>query len=168
MSKRFYRSSQAALLFVTIIVIFMSFYFEYALGLKPCPLCLMQRICAIILGMFVLMGMTLSTIHRGRLVAGFQVFFSVAGLYFAGRQLWLQSLPPEQAPACMPGLDIMMKYFPWHDIIQVLIWGAGDCSEPHWHWLGLSMAGWSALYFLGMFVASVLIMVSLGRTLTRY
>lgn len=165
MTKRVYRSYQSFLFLVTFFIVFMSFYFQYVSEMQPCPLCIMQRVCAIILGMLCLMGMSLSTLKRGKVVAVFQMLFSLAGIYFAGRQLWLQSLPPEKIPACLPGLDLMLQYFPWQDILQALLLGAGDCAEQHWQWLGLSMAAWSTLYFIGMFLASVVIFWLLGREL---
>ncbi|GGI89144.1 disulfide bond formation protein B [Legionella impletisoli] len=167
MTKRIYRVSQSFLFFLTFFIVFMSFYFQYVLGMIPCPLCIMQRICAMILGLFCLMGMSLSTLKRARLVAVFQMIFSLAGTYFAGRQVWLQSLPPDKAPACMPGLDVMLEYFPWQDIAHAFIWGAGDCAEQHWHWFGFSMAMWSLFYFIFMFLASAIIFFILKQTLSR-
>ncbi len=49
MSKRTYRQIQGLLLLITVFVLFASFYFQYVLGLEPCPLCLMQRICVFLL-----------------------------------------------------------------------------------------------------------------------
>ncbi len=159
MSKRVYRSFQSLLCLITFVVVFMSFYFQYALGMEPCPLCLMQRVCALVLGMFCLMGMCLSTLHRARWVAVFQALVALAGIYFAGRQIWLQSLPPDQTPACLPGLGMMLEYFPWQDIVHALLLGAGDCAHVDWQWYGISMAGWSLLYFIGMGIASLVILL---------
>lgn len=160
MTKRNYRLLQALLLLATVFILTAAYYFQLVKGLSPCPLCIMQRVCAFILGMFCLMGLLLQTMKRARHVAGLQMFFSLAGLFFAGRQLWLQSLPAEQVPACMPGLDILVKYFPLKDVIHALFWGAGDCAEVSWQWLGISMPGWSALYFIGMFLVSALLFFS--------
>jgi protein dithiol:quinone oxidoreductase len=167
MTKRFYRAYQSLFLFVTLLVVTFSFYFQYYSGLQPCPLCLMQRVCAMVLGVFFLMGLCVSTLKRARVVVVMQMVFSVFGSYFALRQLWLQSLPTDQAPACMPGLDIMMKYFPWQDIIQALLLGAGDCAEVDWNWLVVSMAGWSAMYFMVMFCASFLSLWMLTSALNK-
>ncbi|WP_133130855.1 disulfide bond formation protein B [Legionella yabuuchiae] len=165
MTKRIYRVSQSFLFLLTFFIVFMSFYFQYVEGMIPCPLCIMQRFCAMALGIFCLMGMSLSTLKRARLVAVFQMIFSLAGIYFASRQVWLQSLPQDMTPACMPGLDVMLKYFPWKDIAHALFFGAGDCAEQHWHWLGLSMAMWTLFYFMFMCLASVLVFFILKKTL---
>ena len=167
MSKRAYRTFQSLLLLLTMVVLVVTFYFQYVGGLQPCPLCLMQRFCAFLLAMFCLMGMCLSTLKRGRSVAIFQIVFAVAGLFFATRHVWLQSLPADQAPVCLPGLDVLIHYFPLHDVLHSLLWGAGECAEVTWKWLGLSMPVWAALYFLTMFVASGFIYFRLRHSLVR-
>lgn len=167
MSKRNYRSIQAVLLLLTLIVVGFSFYFQYVVGLQPCPLCLMQRLCAFLLGMFCLMGLCLSTLKRGRFVAILQMFFATSGLFFASRQLWLQSLPAEQAPVCLPGLEILIRYFPWQDVAHALFWGSGECAEVSWQWLGLSMPAWAALYFFFVLVVCGVLYWRLGRTLRQ-
>jgi len=140
-----------------------SFYVQYLKGLEPCPLCLMQRLCVFLLLFLFLVGVSLSTLRRGRLVAVLQMLVAAGGLFFAGRQLWLQSLPAEKAPACMPGLDVLIHYFPWQDVAHALFWGAGDCAEVTWKWLGLSMPAWAAIYFLAIIITSALVFLRLGR-----
>jgi disulfide bond formation protein DsbB len=152
---------------MTLFVLFAAFYFQYVLGMQPCPLCLMQRFCVFFLLLLCLMGPFLFTLKRARLVAVFQIIGSTAGLFFASRQLWLQSLPVGQAPACVPDLDVLLRYFPWKDVLHALFWGAGDCAEASWNWLGLSMAAWSVLYFLLVFIVSGVVFFLLRRSLTR-
>jgi disulfide bond formation protein DsbB len=101
------------------------------------------------------MGLSLVTLRRARIISLLQVIVACAGLFFALRQLWLQSLPPGAAPACMPGLDILINYFPWQDVARALLWGTGDCAEATWSFLNISMAGWSALYFLFMAITGI-------------
>ncbi len=152
MNKLIYKRIQLFLVLVTVFVLFASLYFQYYRGLHPCPLCIMQRLSVFIL--LGLLGLSLNTLRKAHFVCFLQIFVSCAGLYFAGRQLWLQSLPAGKAPACMPGLDVLIRYFPWTDVLRALFWGAGDCAEVVWSMLGVSMAGWSALYFLFMLVMS--------------
>lgn len=148
-----YRRVQYFLVLLTVFVLFFSLYAQYVVGLEPCPLCLMQRLCVFIL--MAIMGLTLATLKKARIISLCQVFVAGAGLFFALRQLWLQSLPPGAAPACMPGLDILIRYFPWQDVAHALLWGTGDCAEATWSFFGLSMAAWSALYFLLMSVSGL-------------
>jgi disulfide bond formation protein DsbB len=148
MNKLTYKKIQLLLAIITLGVLFASFYFQYFKGLNPCPLCIMQRICIFLL--LVLFGLSLGTLKKAHIISVVQVLISSAGLFFASRQLWLQSLPAESAPACMPGLDVLMRYFPWQTVVHALLWGSGDCAEVSWSVWGISMPGWAALYFLLM------------------
>ncbi len=113
----------------------------------------MQRFCVILL--LILLGFSFITIKRARLISLLQILFSAAGLFFSLRHLWLQSLPASSAPACMPGLDTLIRYFPWQTVAQTLFWGAGDCAEVNLRIFKLSMPAWSALYFLMMFIVGL-------------
>lgn len=157
MTKITYRTVRFFLGLVTLAVLFFSLYSQYALHLQPCPLCLMQRLCVFLL--LGVMGLNLGTLKRAHLLSLLHVLISCAGLFFALRQLWLQSLPAGSAPACMPGLDILIRYFPWQDVARSLLWGSGDCAEHVWSFWGISMAGWSALYFLFMVLSGLILFV---------
>jgi len=153
MNKLIYKRIQYFLVLATAFVLFASLYFQYAVGLEPCPLCIMQRVCVFLL--LILLGLSLGTLRKAHWVSFLQVLFAAAGLFFALRHLWLQSLPAGQAPACMPGLDVLIQYFPWQTVAHALLWGSGDCAQSAWSMLGVSMPGWSALYFLFMLLSGL-------------
>ncbi|KTD64354.1 disulfide bond formation protein B [Legionella spiritensis] len=155
MTNRNYRYWQFLLILATMFVLMASFYFEFVEKLPPCPLCLMQRFSIMILLALLMMEFFLGLSRRGKPVVVFHLIIAVAGLYFAGRQIWLMSLPPGKTPACLPGLDVLIHYFPWQDVVRALFLGAGDCAETRWQWLGLSMPAWAAMYFIGMFLAGL-------------
>ncbi|HHT0592576.1 TPA: disulfide bond formation protein B [Legionella anisa] len=148
MRKLTYRKIQTFNAMLTVFVLFASFYFQYMVGLAPCPLCIMQRLCVFLL--LAVMGLSFQTLKRAHIISLLQAIIACAGLYFSLRQLWLQSLPAGEAPACMPSLDILIRYLPWQDVAKALFWGTGDCAEVSWHMLGISMPGWVAIYFLFM------------------
>ena len=83
-----------------------------------------------------------------RIYASLIVLLNLGGAALASRQLWLQSLPADQVPACGPGLDYMLDVLPWTEIISVMIRGTGDCAEVQWTFLTLSIPGWSLIVFL--------------------
>ena len=155
MNKRVYRNIQNFLVLITFYILMASLYLQYFLGLHPCPLCLMQRLCLFLL--LGLMGLSPRVLTRAHVVCFIQLLISCFGLFFALRQLWLQSLPAGEAPACMPGLDVLIHYFPWQTVARALLWGSGDCGEVTWTMLGIPMPGWSALYFLFMAVISFIV-----------
>jgi disulfide bond formation protein DsbB len=147
MTKRHFRLMQNALALVTFAVVFFSFYFQYALGFSPCPLCLMQRVCACALLFFCLIGLSLGSLGRAKHVSLIQVIFAMMGLFFASRQLWLQSMATPETAACLPGIEMLIRYFPWRELVHLFLWGSNSCGEVAWQGLGLSMAAWSAFYF---------------------
>ncbi|MDP3705049.1 MAG: disulfide bond formation protein B [Legionellaceae bacterium] len=167
MKRTTYRNIQNCLLFFTILVLVFAFYSEYIQKLEPCPLCLMQRFCAFLFGFLCLAGLGLRTLHRARMLAIIQVIVGCLGVYFAARQLWLQSLPMEQAQVCMPGLDALMHYFSLSTVLKAFFWGSSACSEVSWRWLGLSMPGWSAVYFVVMAVINAVVAIFLSLKLQQ-
>lgn len=167
MTKRQFRRWENVLLLLTIVVLGCAYYFQFAKGLAPCPLCIMQRICTFGIGFFCLMGIYLGSLRRARLVVVSQTVCSLLGIFFSGRQLWLQALPPDKLPACVPGLDVLYRYFPIKDVMQALVWGSGDCAEVSWRWLGITMPGWAMVYFVFILLGSVLLWVRLIRSMQQ-
>lgn len=135
-----------------------AFYMEYVLYLEPCPLCMAQRVAFALVGLIGLAAaLTPPSPGRVRALAGLAVVAALFGLYLAGRQLWLQSLPPEQVPDCAPGIYFMLESFPLFDVIATMLTGSGDCAEVQWTWLGLSIPGWTAVAFgvIALLAASI-------------
>ena len=122
------------------------YYLQYVRGLEPCPLCLVQR------GFFyaVLIVFALAALH-GKIrwvYASLVMLFAAGGIAAAGRQLWLQSLPPDKVPQCGPDLYFMLENFPLSRTLEKLITGTGECAVVDWSFLGLSIAGWSLVWFV--------------------
>lgn len=137
---------QRGIVALTALSLFVGYYLQYTASLLPCPLCLMQRWCM----MGVLIVGVLILYRDSKIRRYFQVGFVIAGLFFAVRQVWLQSLPKGMVPACMPGLDILMTYFSVGDVLKALLWGGGDCAKITYRLFGLSLAVWSTFYFIGV------------------
>ena len=76
--------------------------------------------------------------------------FAATGAGLAARHVWLQSLPADQVPACGPGLDYIMDAFPLLDALELVFTGSGECAEVNWSFLGLSMPGWTFLWFVAL------------------
>lgn len=153
--KRFF----LALTWFSLAVLGASFYLEYGLDLNPCPLCLMQRylVVLICLNSFLASRWINKAIVKPLLIV--QLCLCMAGLYFAGRQLWLASLPADQTPACMPSLDALIHYFPWQDVVKALFLGSGDCGKTAWDFLGISLPMWSLFYFSAVLLVSLWLLI---------
>jgi disulfide bond formation protein DsbB len=132
-----------------------SYYLEYAVGLQPCGLCLLQRIC---LGLF--SGICLLASVHGPARFGcfvywlFALLSSLAGTVTAWRQVLLQSDPAKHLPACSSSLAEVFANTPWTCVVQRLFAGTADCGEISWTLFDLSIPEWSLLFFLAMLVLS--------------
>ena len=130
-------------------------WLQYGEGLEPCPLCMFQRVAVIVVGIVFLVAAIQNPYRPGAaLYALLTLIVAGAGAGFAGRQIWLQSLPKDQVPACGMGLNYMMDTLPFMDVITRVLQGSGECAEKAWVFLGLSIAGWTFVFFVAMIVAA--------------
>jgi len=142
------------------------YYMQFVMHLEPCLLCMSQRLCFMGLGLVTLLALLHNPVVVGRRVYGIVgALFALGGLLLATRQLWLQSLPKDQVPACGPGLDYVLETFPFLEAIEIMLRGDGNCAEVDWTFLGLSIAGWSWIWFGGF--AGVLLWQALRRVGAR-
>lgn len=125
-------------------------YAQYRLYLEPCPLCIFQRVAIMALGVVFLLGAVHGPSSRGgRGFWGALAFLAAGGgAAIAGRHVWLQSLPAEEVPACGMGLEYMMETLPFWDVFSRVLRGSGECAEIDWTFLGLSMPGWTLVWFV--------------------
>lgn len=126
-------------------------YMEHMMHLEPCPLCIFQRMAVILAGTFALIAAIHNPAAGGvKTYGALVVSASMIGGALSGRQLYLQSLPEDQVPACGPGLDYLLDVFPMSDVIAMVLQGDGSCAEVVWMFLGLSLPGWTLLGFAGL------------------
>lgn len=128
-------------------------YSQYVLGLEPCPLCSLQRIAVIAIGIiFVLAAIRDRTgVHYAAPLG----LFAVLGAGVAGWHIHLQNLPPDEVPSCGPDLGYILETVPLLDIFAVIFKGTGQCADVSWRFLGLSMPVWVLLGLIGLGVAGV-------------
>ena len=126
-------------------------YMQHVMGLEPCPLCMMQRVWLSIAGIIALIAFLHAPRAVGRRIYGFATLLAcLIGAGFSTRQLYLQSLPPDQVPACGPGLEYMLQAFPFKDVLRAMITGTGDCAKVDWSLFGVSIAGYMLMGFLAL------------------
>lgn len=127
-----------------------AFYLQLHDGLEPCPLCIFQRLAFALLGLVFLIG----GLHAPRGATGRKVYgasgliAALVGMAIAGNHVRLQHLPPDQVPACGPGLDYMLEAMPITGVIRRVMTGSGECANVDWTFLGLSMPAWSLICFV--------------------
>jgi disulfide bond formation protein DsbB len=131
-------------------------WLQYGEGLEPCPLCMFQRVALSAVGIVFM----IAAIHNPRrngaaFYAVLTLLLAGAGAAFAARQIWLQALPKDQVPACGMGLSYMIDTLPFTDVVRRVLEGSGECAEKGWVFLGLSIAGWTFVFFASMIVAAI-------------
>ena len=126
-------------------------YAQFDLHLDPCPLCIFQRIGIAALGVLFL----LAALHHPRrwgapVYAVLLAVAALATLAVAGRQIYLQHLPPWAVPSCGAPLSVMLKFMPVTAVIRKVLSGSGECGVINWTFLGLAMSEWVALWALAL------------------
>lgn len=125
------------------------YFLQYVQHLDPCPLCILQRVAFFGVGVMLLIGGLHNPGRVGyRVYASLATLSALAGAGVASRHLWLQSLPPDQVPACGPGLEYMLSSFPLSEAIAMIFRGSGSCADVAWSFLGLTMPGWTLVWFV--------------------
>tara|TARA_B110001452_G_scaffold103231_1_gene85667 strand:+ start:12862 stop:13356 length:495 start_codon:yes stop_codon:yes gene_type:complete len=132
-----------------VIIAIAVFYFQNYLGLEPCYLCMTQRFFVMAVGLVFMLAAVHNPTARGRSIYSLLVIiFSLGGAFFSVKQLWLQSLPEDQVPACGPPVEYLFDAFSASEAISMLLRGDGNCAEIQWQLLGLSMPAWVLVTFM--------------------
>ena len=127
-------------------------YAQFHLGLEPCPLCIFQRIGIAALGVVFLIAALHNPGRSGaRVYAVLIAIAALATIAVAGRQLYIQHLPPGAIPSCGAPLSMMLKFMPLTTVIRKVLTGSGECGVVNWTFLGLAMPAWVLIWavFLG-------------------
>jgi disulfide bond formation protein DsbB len=131
--------------------IFGAWFFQYGLGLKPCPLCLEQRYAyyfAIPLALMVALGDHYGA-SRKVLVAALvaialgMLWNAALGVYHAGVE-WHWWAGPQECSGALDDLGAGGLLNKLQSITVV------RCDEAAWRFLGLSLAGYNALISLAL------------------
>ncbi|WP_457807690.1 disulfide bond formation protein B [Kushneria sp. EE4] len=138
---------------------------QYGFGLEPCPLCTFQRVAVLA----ALVPLVIGALHNPRGWGGsvygvLALIGAGAGMFLAGRHVWLQSLPADQVPSCGPGLDYMMEVLPLKSVIATVLSASGECADIEGSFLGVSLPGWTLVGFIVLtLIALALIVASIQR-----
>jgi protein dithiol:quinone oxidoreductase len=135
---------------------------QHYVHLEPCPMCVMQRYAFVLCGIVALLAALHNPAGFGAKVYGALVaLVSVAGGGVAARQSWIQHFPPKVAD-CGPDLEFMLDSFPLAQALPMIFRGAGDCSKVQWTFLGLSIPEWALMWFAGIALASLYVILRKG------
>lgn len=148
---RNYRSTAFCLFFISIGLILIALVMQHKYEMEPCALCITQRLFIIGAGLISLLAAiqnpNFGTFFR-KAYPAVAILICLIGAGISARHVWLQSLPPDQVPACGPGLQYMFEAFPIMEALTLLFKGDGNCADVVWSFLGLSIPAWTFVAFL--------------------
>lgn len=150
-----YRQINAFLVLMTVVAsVFAIVFLQNYLGLEPCPLCIFQRIGIWTMGAFALLGLIVNPKNvMARLVLWLGAVLGVLwGIGVAGRHVWLQQLPPDQVPACGPGLNYWVETLPIMQVFEEVLKGSGECAVIDWTFLGITLPQQTLALFVFLFL----------------
>ena len=126
-------------------------YSQHALGLEPCPLCILQRIAVLFTGLLFL-GAALHRAGRAGAIAWGSLIAVVAaiGVAIAARHVWITAQPPGTVAECGASLDYMLDVLPLREVLAKVLTGSGECGKVDWRFLGLSMPAWVLAWLLAL------------------
>ncbi len=131
-------------------------YAQHVLLLDPCPLCIIQRMATISLGLVFLLAALHNPGNPGARVYGVLVFLAAGfGVGVASWHVRLQNMPQEDIPSCGPGFEYIVDNFPLSDALGMIFKGSGECAEVVWRLLGLSMPTWVVIGLGGLGIAGI-------------
>lgn len=138
-------------------LLFAVLYLERTLYLDPCPLCILDRVVIVALGVIFLIAL----VHNPRsffakIYGLISIVLSLTGIGLASRHIWLQNLPKDQVPECGPDLYFMLETLPFFDVIKKTLTGSGSCADVSWTFASLTIPEQTLILFVGLLILSVI------------
>lgn len=131
-------------------------YAQHVLLLDPCPLCIIQRVATISLGLVFLIAAAHNPGSVGSKIYGVLVTLTAGfGVGVASWHVRLQNMPADDIPSCGPGFEYIVENFPLSDALDMIFQGSGECAEVVWRLLGLSMPTWVIIGLGGLGIAGI-------------
>jgi disulfide bond formation protein DsbB len=135
----------------------MGVYMQDALGLVPCPMCILQRYAFWAIGLTALAAAIHGPRRYGiKVYAGLIVFFAVLGGGTSIRHSYIQHFPPPNQ-SCGTDLEFLVNNFPLAQALPKMFTGSGECSAVQWRFIGLSIPEWALAWFLIFAVAALFV-----------
>jgi len=129
-----------------------AYFFQYVVGLPPCPLCLEQRVAyyvAIPLAMMILLGLSVGASRKVMLaamlaIAAAMLWNTGLGVYHSGIEWhWWPGPQDCSGPAAnLSGGGSLLQQIQRTTVVR--------CDEAAWRFLGLSLAGYNAVISLAL------------------
>jgi len=129
-------------------LIVFAYYLEIRLNLQPCPLCILERfIFSLLAGIFLIASLHNPGEKGQKIYGSITLLLAILGMLFAGRHLWLQGQPSSLGEICVPGVSYLLKTLPLSEALKTMFLGSSECGKVQWTFLGLSIPGWTFLFY---------------------
>lgn len=161
-----YRRINVMLFILACLGMVYALYLQYVQMLDPCPLCIFQRVGLIGFGLFALIAAVINPKKPAlkRLLLIPQLLSILWATAVAARHVWLQSLPPGQAPSCGSGLEYLLDTFELTTVITTVLQGSGECALVDMQVLGLSIPQTSLIFFGLLTLVTLWLLIRRERT----
>lgn len=124
-------------------------FLQYELHLKPCPLCVIQRLTFLGLGLLFLLGGCIQFKKIAHRLFYFLVFLVAdLGAAVAARHIWLEMQPIGKVEECGPTLTYIFKVLPPDEAFKFLFAGTGHCGLVTWKFIDFSIPHWTLVFFV--------------------
>lgn len=134
---------------------FAVFYLQDAVGLLPCPLCVMQRIAFILFGCTALVAAAHRPAGMVRWAyAGLLDLWATLGAVVAGWQVYL-TYHPQAAECGISPEEKFLNALPLAKWWPAMFEANGDCTKVDWKFLGLSVPELSLIAFVLLSFAAI-------------
>ena len=131
-------------------------YLQHYKNMLPCPLCVIQRLVVIAIGLIFLVAGLHGPGRIGAAVYAGLVFVAGSfGVAVAARHVWIQAQPKGAVASCGMSLDYMIESLPFTDVVGKVFAGSGECAEGGWLFLDLGIPAWTLVFFVAMTVAAL-------------
>jgi disulfide bond formation protein DsbB len=130
-------------------------FFQHVLHLEPCPLCVLQRVAIISVGIFAALGLLTSGARFQLVAAALATVCALVGAGIAAWHSWILVYPPESM-SCGRPFEWFHEDFPLEAWLPKLFAGHGDCLKVDWTFLGLAIPNLSLIAFALLISVTVL------------
>jgi disulfide bond formation protein DsbB len=145
-------SAAVAIAVIGIATLLGAWFFQYALGLPPCPLCLEQRVAyyvAIPLAAMIMLGLSVGASRKAMMLAFIAITIAMLwnaglGAYHSGVE-WKWWAGPQDCSGGATGFGPASGLLERMQTERVV-----RCDEAAWRFLGLSLAGYNVLISLAL------------------
>jgi disulfide bond formation protein DsbB len=120
----------------------------HVMRLAACPLCILQRMLYLTLGLSAVLGLLVWQYRAGRVISSLLMVASAGcGVFVAGYQTYIQRFAHDVQ--CSGEAAWWELFVDWAgERAPLLFHASGLCSDPAWKLMSLSIAEWSLIAFI--------------------